>query len=585
MTKREWQLAIPLLISFALCLAAFVHGQRLEDPGNGITALRVFKTVQGGEHVAVIANKALHVLDAAGQRIVRQELQTLGLTEAPNDMDWTVDAQQRVEAWFFDDTVPRVLRCIWSPEQLRLQDCRNAMTGPQLKTNPRSLAVHLAVDAIGQRVFIADAKSGRVQVFDLAGKALTSTDPQTLPLAFPNRLRYLGDDTLAVADNDNRRLIWLRVTPGQPPKLLRSLYSADHGKARAGRGKVTDVAFGPDGTVWMLAVKQRQRDGDVLVFDAQRLPVARAGLAEDSDPLFIDTLGDSALVADYTRITINRIDTQGRDLGTFGGAAFQAELAPLQAKARTGALWRTGAMVGGGVVIVVGLLLGWRFGQKPKLPGQFDNQAKLALAALGGVGTTLEFPVVLQQTAAYRKAIRKQVLLFVLLPFLLAVSATTALAGLWLTPGNLESVLRNWKLLFVAMLGIAASCASAWFAWRDLLRTSELRVTEHRVGWFRSNQVVCAAPLNEVHASSNALLLGAKVIRFRTLGRTAAVGEPMFDMDLLNRAVLSRLPPDHLVDDQALAWLAFKNKPLVQKVLLAGLFAAILLLVVLPTIR
>jgi hypothetical protein len=83
MTKREWQLAIPLLISFALCLAAFVHGQRLEDPSNGITVLRTFKAVQGGEHVAVIANKALHVLDAAGQRIARQDLQALGLTEAP----------------------------------------------------------------------------------------------------------------------------------------------------------------------------------------------------------------------------------------------------------------------------------------------------------------------------------------------------------------------------------------------------------------------------------------------------------------------------------------------------------------------
>jgi hypothetical protein len=585
MTKREWQLAIPLLISFALCLAAFVHGQRLEDPNNGITALRTFKTLQGGEHVAVIANKALHVLDASGQRIARQDLQALGLTEAPNDMDWTVDAQQRVEAWFFDDTGPRVLRCTWSPEQLRLQDCRDAMAGPQLKANPRSLAVHLAVDATGQRVFIADAKGGRVQVFDFAGKALAGTAPETLPLAFPNRLRYLGDDTLVVADNDNRRLIWLRVTPGEPPKLLRSLHAADHGKARPGRGKVTDVAFGPEGTVWMLAVKQRQRDGDVLIFDPQRLPIARAALAEDSDPLVIDTLGDTALVADYTRITLNRIDNKGLDLGAFGGTAFQAELAPLQAQARTGALWRTGAMVGGAVVIVLGLLLGWLFGQKPKRAGQFDSQAKLALADLGAADTSLEFPVVLQQTAAYRKAIRKQVLLFVLLPFLLAVAATTALAGLWLTPGNLENLLRNWKLLFVAMLGIAASCASAWFAWRDLLRTSELRVTENRVGWFRSNKVVCAAPLKEVHASSNALLLGAKVIRFRTLGRTVAVGEPMFDMDLLNSAVLSRLPPDQLVDDQKLAWLAFKNKPLVQKLLLGGLFAAILLLAVLPTTR
>lgn len=584
MTKREWQLAIPLLISFALCLAAFVYGQRLEDPNNGITALRVFKTVQG-EHVAVIANKALHVLDPAGQRIVRQDLQSLGLTEPPNDMDWTVDAQQRVQAWFFDDTAPRVLRCTWSPEQLRLQDCRTAMEGPQLKANPRSLAVHLAVDALGQRVFIADAKGGRVQVFDFNGKALASTAPQKLPLAFPNRLRYLGDDTLAVADNDNRRLIWLRVTPGQPPQLLRSLHAADHGQARTGRGKVTDVAFGPDGTIWMLAVKQRQRDGDVLVFDAHRLPVARAALAEDSDPLVIDALGHTALVADYTHMSLHRIDTKGRDLGAFGGTAFSAELAPLQAQARAGALWRMGAMVGGALVIAVGLLLGWLFGQKPKRPGQFDSQTKATLADWGGADTKLEFPVVVLQTVAYRKALRKQVLLQGLLPAFLFAIVLLVAAGPWLTLGGLEKILGNWKLTSMVLLGIAALCISIWQIWRGLWRATELRVTEHRLGWFKSGKVICAAPLKEVHASTNALLMGSKVIRFRMQAQGTKPGEPMFDMDLLNRAVLSRLPPHQLVDDPTLAWQAFKNKPLAQKCLLGGLFAAIVLLVMLPILR
>ncbi len=584
MTKREWQLAIPLLISFALCLAAFVYGQRLEAPNNGITGLRVFKTAQGGERVAVIVNKALHVLDAAGQRIARQDLQSLGLTEAPNDMDWTVDANQRVEAWFFDDSAPRVLRCTWSPEQLRLQDCRTAMAGPQLKANPRSLAVHLAVDAVGQRVFIADAKGGRVQVFDLAGKTLVSTDPQILPLAFPNRLRYLGDDTLAVADNDNRRLIWLRVTPGQPPQLLRSLYAADHGQARSGRGKVTDAAFGPDGTVWMLAVKQRQRDGDVLVFDAQQRPQARAALAEDSDPLVIDALGHNALVADYTQITLHRLDTKGRDLGAFGGGAFQAELALLQAQARAGALWRMGAMVAGAVVIVLGLLLGWLFGEKPKRPGQFDSVAKAALVSLGRADTGLEFPVVLQHTAAYRKALRKQVL-GVGLVMALASGMLVAIFLIGPGSGGLEKLMGSWQSSSVVLFGLTASCISIWLVWRELWQVAELRVTEHRLGWFQGGKVACAAPLKEVYASTNTLLMGSKVIRFRMQARSTKPGEPMFDMDLLNRAVLSRLPPHQLVDDPTLAWQAFKNKPLAQKLLLGSLFAAILLLVMLPTLR
>jgi len=366
MTKREWQLAIPILIGFALCLAAFVHGQSLSGPDAGMTALRVFKAQQG-ERVAVVANHALHVLDAQGLRIARQDLKALGLGESPTDMDWTVDARQRVEAWFFDDAaVPRVLRCAWSEAQAQLADCRTAMQGPQLKNNGHSRAVHLAVDRTGERVFIADTQGNRVQSFDLDGKALGGTDPQVAPLLFPNRLRYLGNDTLVVADNDHRRLVWLRVAPGRPTELLRSLGSAAHGHARKGRGKVTDMALGPDGTLWMLAVKQGQEDGDVLVFDAQHRPVARAALAEDSDPLLIDSLGNTALVGDYSLIKLNRIDAQGRDLGEFGDTAFRGELRPLQQRTGAGALWRTGAMVAGGLLIAAGLVLGLLVGKKPQ---------------------------------------------------------------------------------------------------------------------------------------------------------------------------------------------------------------------------
>jgi len=374
MTRREWQLAIPILIGLALCVAAFVHGQNMANPDGGMVALRVFKAPQG-ERVAVVANKALHVLDAQGRRIARQDLKALGLGESPGDMDWTVDARQRVEAWFFDGAaVPRVLRCAWSDAQLQLVDCRTAMEGPQLKNNALSLTVHLAVDRLSERVFIADAKGTRVQSFDLDGKALGSSDPQLVPLLFPNRLRYLGNDTLVVADNDHRRLIWLRVAAGQPTELLRSLGSAVHGQARQGRGKVTDVALGPDGTLWMLAVMQGQKDGDVLVFDAQRRPVARAALADDSDPLLIDALGSAALVGDYSFIRLNRVDAQGRDLGEFGDAAFRGELQAVRQRVLSGALWKTGAMAMGGVLIAAGLVLGLLFGQKPQRPGPFDDR-------------------------------------------------------------------------------------------------------------------------------------------------------------------------------------------------------------------
>lgn len=577
MTKREWQLAIPLLLSFGLCLAGFLHGQHLADPSDGIAALRVFKTAAQGERVAVIANNALHVLDGQGQRVARQDLKTLGLTESPNDMDWTVDAQQRVEAWFFDDsTVPRVLRCAWSTEKVQLVDCRDAMAGPQLKASARSRAVHLAVDRTGQRVFIADANGDRVQVFDLAGKALSSTDPQAVPLYFPNRLRYLGDDTLVVADNDHRRLAWVRVPPGQPAQLGRTLRSADHGEARPGRGKVTDAAFGPDGTVWMLAMKQGQKDGDVLVFDAKQRPVARAALEDGADPLVIDALGDNtALVADYSLIKLHQVDAQGRNLGEFGDTAFRGELKPLRERMRSGAQWKTGAMVGGGAIIVLGLALGLLFGEKPKRPGQFDSQAKAGLAGLGKGASTLRYPLVLQQTAAYRKAARTYALVLCVVMVLIvsvAVSAAMSVVVPLLKLDDLDKLLKNWRIASIVLLGITVPCASIWWVCRELLQPAELRVTENRLGWVKSGGVVCVAPLKEVHASTNALLMGYTLVRFRMFTRGTKASEAMFDMDVFSRAVLARLPPDNLVGDQTLAWLAFKNRPLAQRLLLCVLF-------------
>ena len=576
MTKREWQLAIPLLMGFALCLAAFVHGQQVANPEDGIAAMRVFKTQQG-EHVAVVANHALYLLDAQGHQIARQDLKTLGLTERPNDMDWTVDDQQRVEAWFFDDSsMPRVLRCAWSPEQAQLVGCRTAMAGPQLKVNASSRVVHLAVDRMGRRVFIADGNANRVQSFDLDGKLLASTDPQAVPLLVPNRLRYIGDDTLVVADNDHHRLAWLRVASGQPTQLLRSLRAADHGQARAGRDKVTDAAIGPDGTAWMLAMKQDEKDGDVLVFDAQQRPVTRAALGDNADPIIIEALGSIALVADYSGVTLQRIDAQGRNLGEFGDSAFRAELKPLQDGARAGALWKQGALIVGAVVIVSGLVLGLLFGEKPKRLGQFGAQAKAGLTAIGiaNGSASLRYPLVLPQTPAYRAVIRKQVwglgLVAVLVVALALFSAFPLLAlG---TPPHSPG---NQKTVLLILLALALPALTIGLAWRNLLQVGELRAKEDKLAWYRNGKRVCATPLVNVYASTNALLLGYTIIRFRTGSWRSNSGTAMFDMDSFNRAVLARIPPGHLVNDPALVWQSLRNRPLAHQLLMGSLVAAI----------
>lgn len=366
MNRRDWMIGVPVLAALAGCLAAFLHGMQIQSSVDGMAALRSLET-PAGARVAVVAARALHLLDADGRRLARQDLGAIGLQDTPNDMDLTLNSAGQLEAWFFDDArpLPRVIRCAWNEASAAFKPCLVAASGAQLKWDATSRAVHLAVDRAGGRMFIADARSARVQTFSLDGKRLSASEPSDLPLNFPNRLRYLGRDELVIADNDHRRLLWAKARPGDPVQLTSTLYAAAHPQSRASRTKVTDVAFGRSGSIWMLAVKQGQKDGDVLVFDAARRPVARAGLPAGADPLVIEALGDTAVVADFSLLALHHLDPQGRLIGEFGDASFKAELVPLRERWRRSKIWTNGALGAGAVVLLLGFVLAWRFGSKP----------------------------------------------------------------------------------------------------------------------------------------------------------------------------------------------------------------------------
>ena len=552
MTRREWRIAIPILVGLALCVAGFLRGLEIDKSFVGMSAMRAMPDGR----LAVVANHALHVLDASGRRLARQPLKALGMDDDPNDMDWTVDSQGRIEAWFFDDSVPRVVRCAWEPQRQVLAGCATAMAGAQLKANPVSRAVHLAVDRAGERVFIADANGQRVQVFDLAGKRMAVSQPNELPLFFPNRLRYLGNDTLVIADNDHHRLVWSRVEPGKAPALLRSLDAASHPQARSSRNKVTDMAAGPRGTVWMIAMKQGQKDGDVLVFDGDR-PVARAELPAGADPIVIESLGDAAVVADYSLVQLYRLDDQGKYLGQFGDAAFAAEMAPLQALSRQVAWWTTGSLVAGGLIILAGLLLAWRFSEKPVRRGEGPPVARANVAG----DMPLKFPVVLPQTAAYLAAMRRMALgMGVLIVLMLGTLAVLA----WNVKPGLQIYLQIGS-------GFVATVAMAWVSFRDLLHPRELRVTSNRVGLFRGGKLLAEAVLSDVYASRKALLVGRTYLVYRLDGARLGKVPPMFDTALLEGALLARLPAANLLDDRRMQAAMMKRQPA-----LVALFAATL---------
>jgi len=565
MNKRDWIIAGPVIAALAGCAAAFLHGVQIENSFDGIVALRAVETPSGGR-VAVVAAHALHVLDSDGKRLSRQDLGAIGLQDSPNDIDLTVDEHGRMEAWFFEDVgpQPRVMRCAWNEERKAMEACAAAARGPQLKWNPRSRAVHIAVDRAGHRMFIADAESARVQVFDFSGKRIAVSDPSVLPLRFPNRLRYLGRNRLAVADNDDHRILWTEVRPGSAPRLMSALYASDHPQARWNRTKVTDAAFAQSGGIWMLAVKQGQKDGDVLVFDGSRHPVRRAELPDGADPLIVEALGDTAIVADYSLVMLYRLDRAGHYLGEFGDAALRAELTPMRELSVRSARWTTGSMVAGAFVIVAGLVLAWRFGYTPSPSTRMQAQA----AALAAFAEPVQFPVVLDQTAAYRAALRKQA-------WSLGAAAVISLgAAIAMAVIGLGGPRSSSLLVQIAFLTVM-SPIMFWYLARELLQTTQLRVTASRAGLFRGGKCIAEAPLAEIYASDRMLLLGRTRIAYRTAARRASV-PPKYDVELLGRALILRLPPDHLLSDVALSKKVLERQPLWLRVLaVAGAIGAL----------
>lgn len=420
MTRREWTIGLPIVVVMMLCLAAYLRGMGLANDAGVLTSLRVFGAADAQKVAAVIGSR-LHVFDADGRRLADQDMRALGFSEDPNDMDWTVDAQGLTEAWFFEDTTPRVVRCAWDDAQQRLANCASAIAGAKLKVNAGSRAVHLAVDRPGERVFVTDARGGAVQVFDFGGKRLAKSDAGEVALDFPNRIRYLGANTLLVGDNDNGRAVWLAAEPGQPIRLLKALYAQDHGGARLAHSKVTDAAISPTGTLWMLAMRFGQADGDILVFDADHKPVRRAALRGDADPVIVEPLGDAALVGDFSPPRLYRVDAQGQVLGDFGDAAFRADLLPLQAQAEHASLWTRGAAIVAVVTFVVGMLLAWRFSERALPPGRIDAAALAGIERARASSAPLRFPIVIERSREHLRQERRSLWI--------GVALTVAMAG------------------------------------------------------------------------------------------------------------------------------------------------------------
>jgi hypothetical protein len=536
MTSRERRIALVIFAMLLPCLAALFWSGQLASGVARPGALRTFQ-LHGEDHAAFFFGDALHLLGPGGDRLARLPLAEIGLREEPTDMDWTVGPGGRVQAWFFEDTTPRIVRCDLQPAPPKLVACAQALAGPMLKAQPSSSAVHLAVDIANARVFVADARGQAVRAFTLHGQSLGESGRE---LFFPNRLRIAGEQ-LVVADNDHRQLAWFGIAgerPGFP--LLRTLSTASHPQA-AGQRKAADFAFQrrvgaePPG-LWLLAVAQGQKDGQVLLFDGDWNPQGVGNLGGHRDPLVVDRLGDALLVADFDGIALYRIGADGRFLGTFGNGTFAEELGAARSELRQARWWQWGAWAGLALTLLAGFALALRHGEKP---GAQEAQAAFARLQQAEAAVPLD-SLELKPARWHRRRLALASAGLGALP--VAVLAALALLAPWEIPPEWRP---GGAATFAGLLLAAAMAVAAlvWFAWRRGKR--RLWLGRGRIEVRLGRQRLAQASPSQLRASPRWLLVGGVVLPYRA-GRT---GRWIYDEGNLVRYLLAHLKPEQWMTD------------------------------------
>lgn len=554
MTRREQRIAVFVLALFLPAVAAVMWGAQLGRTIDRPGALRAFQSA-GQDHAAIVFQGAVHLLDAQGQPLSRQPIAALGLGEEPTDLDITSAPDGRLQAWLFDDSLPRLVRCDIAGAPLKLRDCAQVLAGPSLKVDPASKAVHIAVDAARDRVFVAAAGSHRVRALSLTGESLS--DSPVGRLFFPNRLRIVGDE-LVVADNDHRRLAWLGIAQERPGfELRRSLALRDHPAPRAGH-KAADFAFmagetGAPAGLWALAVAQGQKQGAVLLYGPGGAPQGLADLGGHADPLIVDRLGRDLLAADFDAIAWYRIGPDGRYLGEFGAGSFRAAVLAGRERVASARLWTRGGWAGMVLAMVIGFALAFKYSEKPGAA-----QARAAFASWAGTAAEApQEPLDLQPAAWFRR----QMLLGMGLPLVLLLAAATLVPLLWpqQIPPRLLASGRFLPMAAVALLVVAMIIGAARAVWKASRRA--LRLHGDRVVVHDGGRPLVDVALGDVLASPQALLIGHHTLAYRGVGWRGQPARWIFDEARLTRHLLARLGPHQLRAQPELARAGFRRLP------------------------
>jgi hypothetical protein len=198
-------------------------------------------------------------------------------------------------------------------------------------------------------------------------------------------------------------------------------------------------------------------------------------------------------------------------------------------------------------VFLLGVLLAWRFSEKPTPRGRIDAPARAEIERLRTAAGDLKFPLLIEASPEHRRHLHRTA--WAAVAFVLV--GVGAVAWLYFTTRAQVNYAKLPWVLWLQLIGVVVA-PLAVVVIQVLAPKNSLQVFKDNVRWLKGERTVAEVPLQSIFASASALLIGSRLLMTRRRANFVKPGPWLFDPALIQRAILARLPTENLLDDVAL---------------------------------
>ena len=295
--------------------------------------------------VYFVAAGTLFTADAQGSLLDQVRLKTLGIDAPVSHMASLDDA-----LLITDGSDGAIRRC-----NVAQRRCA------QLLSLTVAGALALTVAPAAKRIYVGNVSRHQIHAFDLHGRQLYRL---TVPggIKFANDITWLGNGRLLIADTNHHRVVVV-ADPGDGHAQLVQQFDAKNPLGRSDRNWPTAAVQDAAGRTWVIDGHGLLRDGDLIVYGADRRAERRIHLGASVDPLQLAQLPGAVLITDNAGYRLQRVALNDYRVSVFGDAALRGALAAIKARR---AQWRALYQTGFGLVALFALFgapagyLDWR---------------------------------------------------------------------------------------------------------------------------------------------------------------------------------------------------------------------------------